>query len=77
MTISLTKLAGKSVKDVVGCSSTVFGDDVPVFRIFKIVFEDDSEVFVEGEHDCPYLSCDELVLNEELQKLNKEDDGEF
>lgn len=74
--VSLSKLAGKKIKDVVGHPSTEFGDDAAVFQISKIVFDDDSVLFVEGEHDCPYIPADgEMLKSGELLSLAREMDG--
>lgn len=56
--ISLVKLAGKDIKDIFGVLCKVNGVNgvEPVFQISRIVFDDDSEVGVEGEHDFPYLT---------------------
>ena len=52
--ISLNKLHGKAVKDIHGYITTEFGD--PTFKMSKVVFEDGTSVFCEGEHDLPYLT---------------------
>jgi hypothetical protein len=52
--ISLCKLIGKKVKDIRGYISPEFGD--MSFKLSHIVFDDDSEMSVEGEHDFPYLA---------------------
>lgn len=52
--ISLSKLIGKKIKEVAGCISTEFGE--PVFNMTKIVFEDGSYMWCEGEHDIAYLT---------------------
>ena len=51
--ISLSKLIGKEVQDVVGYLSQEFGD--VSFKLTKIVLADGSEMGVGGEHDHPYL----------------------
>ena len=51
--ISLSKLIGKEVQDVVGYLSQEFGD--VSFKLIKVIFADGSEMGVEGEHDHPYL----------------------
>jgi hypothetical protein len=68
--ISLSKLTGRKIKDIVGSISTEYGD--PVFRVFKIVFEDGAEEFMEGEHDCPYIPGIEGVENKQLDALHEE-----
>ena len=52
--ISLSKLTGKSIKDVYGYLSCEFDD--PVFKISKIILDDDTFFYAEGEHDFPYLT---------------------
>ncbi len=52
--ISLNKLHGKAVKDIHGYITREFGD--PTFKVSKVIFEDDSFAFAEGEHDLPYLT---------------------
>lgn len=53
--IGLTKLIGKPIKEIKGYLSQQFGPDA-TFKITGIVFEDDTEMDVEGEHDFPYLT---------------------
>jgi len=50
--VSLSKLIGKEIKDVVGYISSEYG---PGFALLEIVFEDGTQMGVEGEHDYPYL----------------------
>lgn len=52
--ISLTKLVGKQIADVVGSLTNEF--DEPCFAMHKIVFHDGTSLFCEGEHDMPYLA---------------------
>jgi len=51
--ISLSKLIGKEVQDIVGYLSQEFGE--VLFKLTKVVLADGSEMGVEGEHDFPYL----------------------
>ena len=51
--ISLSKLFGKNIKDVVAYISGEFGDYT--LAVNKLVFEDDSYLWFEGEHDLPYV----------------------
>lgn len=69
--ISLSKLVGKTIKDVVGYITTEYGS--AMFKLSYIVFEDGSQVGVEGEHDLPYVieyakwpmpNLDDDLLNE-------------
>ncbi len=69
--LSLNKVCGKKVVDVQGYVTGEFGEDCAVFKMHKIVFDDESEVFCEGEHDLPYLTGVEV---EDL--LEKDEDDE-
>lgn len=51
--ISLNRLVGKTIVDVVGHISIEFGD--PVFALSRIEFSDGTSLDAEGEHDLPYL----------------------
>ena len=51
--ISLSKLMGKKIKDIHGYISNEFGD--PSFKLTKVLLEDDTYFWVEGEHDFPYI----------------------
>jgi hypothetical protein len=76
--ISLKKLSGLEVVDVLGYISNEFGQ--PTFKLTNVVLSNGCRIGVEGEHDFPYLTPhyrDELVpagLQEEtLQALYDED----
>lgn len=74
--ISLVKLTALKIKDIEGYISNEFGD--PVFKLSKIVFENDKEVWTEGEHDIAYIGSDgdiEELKDDYLNELdpNKED----
>lgn len=51
--ISLNKLLNSKIKDVEGCVSTEFGE--ATFSISRIVLEDGTVLFVNGEHDIAYI----------------------
>jgi hypothetical protein len=68
--ISLTKLTGKKIKDIVGHLTKEFGD--PTFQLSMIVLEDGSVIHCEGEHDMPYLTGIPGVSDEDLESLNNE-----
>lgn len=51
---SLVKLTGKRIKDVKGYLANEFGS--VSFKLTELVFEDGSEMGIEGEHDFPYLT---------------------
>lgn len=74
--VSLSKLIGKKVVDVVGYPSNEFGDDTLVFKIDGLILEGGSVIGVEGEHDFPYLPCDEDALETKLRALLHEEDPE-
>jgi hypothetical protein len=52
--LSLAKLTGKKVKDIQGYATEEEGE--AAFKLSRIVFEDDTYVRVEGEHDFPYVA---------------------
>lgn len=58
--VSLTAMSGKVVADVVGYRCDMFGD--PGFKLTRIIFTDGTAVDIEGEHDFPYLVCDDDLL---------------
>lgn len=63
---SLSKLIGKPIKDVVGYLSDSEFDFI-VFKIRKIMFEDETSLDVGGEHDIAFVYKEALenVLGEE------------
>lgn len=69
--ISLEKLVKSKIKEVQGHLTTEFGE--PTFQLFRIFFENGDSCFVEGEHDCPYLSAGPELDEEELEKLAEEE----
>lgn len=77
--IDLEKLVGRKILRIEGHPSSEFGTDTMVFQIHSIVFEDGKKVFVEGEHDCPYIPSDDAELNldnDTLEGLYMESNGE-
>ena len=52
--ISLAKIMGQPIKDITGHISNEYGESL--FEMSKIIFEDGSVLYAEGEHDCPYLA---------------------
>lgn len=60
--ISLSKLVGKKIVDVIGYPADPFGG-TPLFKIRRIVFEDETTVTVEGEHDVPYIPAKDDLQN--------------
>lgn len=74
--LSISKLAGRKIRDVAGYIS-YFGKNTVAFKITGIHFEDGSELGVEGEHDFPYITVyDEDAFpnfsDETLIKLDSE-----
>lgn len=53
--LSLTKLLGKKIKDIEGYPTYEESSSEIVFKLTGIIMEDDTEIGVEAEHDCPYL----------------------
>jgi len=77
--ISLSKLTGKPIKDVLGYISMEFGE--PAFKLVKVILEDDTAFWCEGEHDMPYLTDGygekaAMFDSDELQAIYDEDNGE-
>lgn len=52
--IDLEKLVGQRIVRVCGYLSRDLGD--PLFKLTRIHFEGGEALWVEGEHDCPYLT---------------------
>jgi len=69
--INLEKLAGKKIKEVQGYISTEFDSESPCFQLFRIIFEDDSSSFCEGEHDIAYLPKIPGVSDKEILNVYK------
>lgn len=76
---SLSKLIGKPIADVIG-SVTDAGYGTYVFKISKVIFKDGTFLYVEGEHDFPYLvESNTLQPNfddETLERIYKEKYGD-
>lgn len=73
--LSYTKIAGQGIKDITGYISNELGD--PVFKIRKIVLEDNTQLWVEGEHDFPYIAdatIKALGIMEALNVLEMDDE---
>jgi hypothetical protein len=76
--LSLSKLLGQPIKDILGYVSTDLSGD-PQFKLCFIILVDGSEIGVEGEHDFPYVYSDEESHNlseETLQEIYDEDEDE-
>lgn len=50
LSLSVVKLTGKAIKDIVGRVGE-YGE----FSMFRLIFEDDTEMFMGGSHDNAYL----------------------
>lgn len=68
---SLSKLVGKSIKDIHGVISIELGD--PAFKPIAIVFDDGSTLRVEGEHDFPYVVGNQPNYDDETLRSLFED----
>ena len=71
--ISLSAWMGP-IKDVQGYISREFGD--PVFKLIRIIFEDGTQIDVEGEHDCPYLCGETGLYSDEIMYSLLEQENE-
>lgn len=78
--VSIEKWLGVGVKDILIYFSTELGEVTA--KLSKIVFDDGTMLYVEGEHDFPYLAdagkstpakftCDEM---ERIRKLVDDED---
>lgn len=67
--LSLSKFVGQKITDITGYPSCPFDEFTPVFKIHSVVFEDGTEVFVEGEHDTPYIPADDKLKNMDEKTL--------
>ena len=69
--LSYAKISGKKPVDVLGYVSLEF--DEPVFKISRILFDDGSEQYVEGEHDLPYMTDESEESTKVLEAIAEED----
>ena len=73
--ISLVKVVGKKITDITGYITKEFGE--PTFQLFAIEFEDGTDLWVEGEHDMPYVyeygSKTPKGFNENIEEIWKTD----
>jgi hypothetical protein len=67
---SLSQFTGKKIVDVLGYPADPFGG-APLFHITHVVFEDKSEVLVEGEHDVPYIPAYGKLQNMDEETLQR------
>lgn len=73
--VSLTKLTGKTIKDIEMYPSMEFGE--ATLKVCWVIFEDGTRLWVEGEHDFPYVvdySREDQILpaEEDLYDLYKQ-----
>ncbi len=73
--LSLSKLMGKEVTDVLGYVDNEFGDDPEdlVFNITNIQFKDGSTADVGGEHDLPYLESYDKDFEQKMFEILEEE----
>ena len=64
--VSLKALVGKEIRDIMGVLS-LDNNGEPVFEMIKIIFQDDTVLSCEGEHDFVYLPP-----NEDQPNMGKE-----
>lgn len=65
----LSELIGKRIVEIEGYPSNEFGD--PVFKIVQVVFDDGSKLWVEGEHDMPYIPIpDNEIIQQRIKEKN-------
>ncbi len=71
----LSKVLGKKVKDIEVSITYEFGD--PTIQLCKLILEDGSYAWCEGEHDMSYLaegSDGSMPSDEALEKLQPRDE---
>lgn len=62
----------KSKVVAIDCYLSSIGD-VPVIEISALILKDGTRVFVEGEHDCPYIPiADKSVLPQVVRQLARQ-----
>lgn len=70
--ISLSKLTGKQVIDIRG--RLAIAEWGPTLCLSAVIFDDGSELSIEGEHDFPYVDGEQPNLDEEtLERLYDEE----
>lgn len=73
--LSLIKLSGMKLIDVIGYVSRPFGDGETYFIISSVVLENEKKeqllVHAEGEHDTPYLYTDKGIPHLDSEFLGK------
>ncbi len=72
--LSLNKLLGKKVVDIQGHLSNEFGQ--VTFQMYKIVLDDGTMFFAEGEHDFPYLTDGDAKFDEDQFKAIYAEDND-
>lgn len=74
--ISLKGLMNSHIKDIVGYIREPFDNDVLVFEICRIIFENGVSVYVEGDYEVAYIPFDDTIkqLSEEVFEKYKDKD---
>lgn len=57
--LSLSKIYDKKIKDLVGFISQPFDEGTFIFEISKVVFEDGSDEWLDGEHELAFIPMDD------------------
>ncbi len=72
--ISLVKLTGKRVEDILCRVGDPFATGQVTLQIEDIILEDGTSLYVDGEHDYAYLANygEKIVSREVLEQLYKE-----
>ena len=71
--MDLEKVLGKKVKRIEGYVTSEFGEDVLVFKLCELIFEDGTRASVEGEHDILYIPGEDYEA--EFQAHHRADGG--
>jgi len=58
--LSLSKVYGNKIKDLVGFISQPFDEGTYIFKISKVVFEDGTHQWLDGEHDHAFIPMDDI-----------------
>ena len=75
--ISLSKLTGQHIKDIVGYVSMEFGD--PVFNVSQIILGNGDKLNMEGEHDIAFIGDNDEKYNlddDTLENLYRQENGD-
>ena len=72
---SLSQLTGKKIKDIAGYFSAEWGVDSLVFQLTQVEFEDGTHLWIEGEHDMPYVPPNYGAMREEWIRMYEGERG--